>query len=81
MGDRYIDQEVKVKKCVQHLSQSLAVTNDPACIRDFSPTGVLHSFEPADKVLFKIWVTASPESQLREKWTGPGDVLLTTPPQ
>ena len=55
--------------------------NGLAYITDFSPTGVLQSFEPADKVLFKIWVTASPESQLREKWTGPGDVLLTTPPQ
>ena len=77
--ERYIDQEVKVKKCVQHLSQSLAATNDPACIRDFSPTGLLHSFEPTDKVLLKTWRTAPPESQLEEKWAGPWDVLLTTP--
>ena len=53
--------------------------NDLACIRDLSPTGLLHSFEPADKVLLKIWVTASPESQLGERWTGPWDILLTTP--
>ena len=53
--------------------------NDLTCMRDFSPTGLLRSFEPANKVLLKIWVTASPECQLGEKWTGPGDVLLTTP--
>ena len=53
VGDMYIDQEVKVKVYVQHLSQTLAVINDLACIRDLSPTGLLHSFEPADKVLLK----------------------------
>ena len=73
----YTDQEMKVKKYT-HLSQTLVVMNDLACIRDLSPTGLLHSFEPADKVLLKIWTTASPESQL-EKWTGLWDVLLTTP--
>ena len=52
--------------------------NDLAHIRDFSPTGFLHFFEPADKVLLKICVTTSPESQLGEKWTGPWDILLTT---
>ena len=52
--------------------------NDLAYIRDLSPTGLLHSLEPADKVLLKTWMTASPESQLEEKWTGPWDVLLTT---
>ena len=77
VGDMYTDQEMKVKKYI-HLSQTLVVMNDLACIRDLSPTGLLHSFEPADKVLLKIWTTASPESQL-EKWTGLWDVLLTTP--
>ena len=79
VGDVYIDQEVKVKEYVQHLSQTLTVTNEFACIRDFSPRGLLHSFEPADKVLLKSWTTASPESQLGGKWTGPWDILLTTP--
>ena len=27
----------------------------------------------------KCWKTGSPESQLEEKWTGPWDILLTTP--
>ena len=44
-----------------------------------SPTGLLRSFEPTDKVLLKTWTTASPESQLGEKWTGPWDILHTTP--
>ena len=79
VGDVYIDQEVKVKEYVQHLSQTLTVTNEFACIRDFSPRGLLHSFEPADKVLLKSWTTASPESQLGGKWTGPWNILLTTP--
>ena len=50
-----------------------------ACIRDLSPTRLLHSFEPADKVLLKTFMTASPESQLEEKCTEPWGVLLTTP--
>ena len=54
------------------------MTNGLACMRDSSPTGVLGSFEPADKVLLKICVTTSPENQLGEKWTGPWDILLTT---
>ena len=53
--------------------------NDLAHIRDFSPTGFLHFFEPADKVLLKICVTTSPESQLGEKWTGLWDIILTIP--
>ena len=53
--------------------------NDLACIRDFSHTGLLHSFEPADKVQLKILVTASIESQLGEKWIGPWDILFTSP--
>ena len=79
VGDMYIDQEMKIKKYVQHLSQNLAVTNDFACIRDFSPVGSLHSFEPRDKVLLKTWRAGSPESQPEEKRTGPWDILLTTP--
>ena len=62
VGDMYIDQEVKVKKYVQQLSQTLAVINDLACIRDFSPTCLLYFFE--DKVLLKTWKRGSPESQL-----------------
>ena len=58
VGDMYTDQEMKVKKYI-HLSQTLVVMNDLASIRDLSPTGLLHSFEPADKMLLKIWVTAS----------------------
>ena len=57
------------KENVQHLSQTLAVMNDFACIRGLFPTGLLYSFELAD-VLLKTWMTASPESQL-EYWTGP----------
>ena len=45
----YVDQEVKVKNCVQHLSQTLAVINDLACIRNLSPTGSLYSFEPGNR--------------------------------
>ena len=37
------------------------------------------SFEHGDKVSLKTWMTASPESQLEEKWTGPWDILLTMP--
>ena len=66
----YVDREVKVKNHVQHQSQTLAVINDFTCIRDLSPTGSVHSFEPGDKVLLKTWKTGSPESQLEEKWTG-----------
>ena len=58
-----IDPEMKVKKYVQHLSQTLAVTNDFSCIRDFSLIGSLHLFEPRDKVLLKTWRTGSPESR------------------
>ena len=79
VGGMYIDEEVKVKKYVQQLSQTLAVINDLICIRDLSPTGSLHPFEPADKVLLKPWMTACPESQLEEKWTRLSDVILTTP--
>ena len=79
VGDTHIDQEVKVKNYVQHLSQTLAIINDLASIRDLSPTGVLHSFGPGDKVLLKTWTTASPESQLEQKWTEPWDIFLTTP--
>ena len=43
----------------ERLSQTLAVMNGLACIRNFSRTGLPHSFEPADKMLLKIWVTAS----------------------
>ena len=75
LGDMCVDEEVKVKNYVQHLSQTLAVTKDLAGVRDLSPTGSLHSFEPGDKVLLKTWKTGSPESQLEEKWTGPWDVL------
>ena len=67
VGDMHVDQEVKVKNYVQHLSQTLAVTKDLACVRDLSPTGSLHSFEPGDKVLLKTWKTGSPESQVEEK--------------
>lgn len=38
MGDMYVDQEVKVKKCVPHLSHTLPVIDDFACIGDLSPT-------------------------------------------
>ena len=38
VGDVYVDQEVKVKNYV-HLSQTLAVISDLACMRDLSPTG------------------------------------------
>ena len=79
VGDMYIDKKTEGKENVQHLSQTLAVMNDLARIKDFSPTGLLHSFEPADKVLFNIWMTASPESQLEEKWTGLWDIILTIP--
>ena len=54
VGDMYVGQEVKVKNyvcIVQHSSQTSAVFNDLACIRDHSPTGSLHSFEPGDKML------------------------------
>ena len=63
----YVDREVKVKNHVQHQSQTLAVINDFTCIRDLSPTGSVHSFEPGDKVLLKTWKTGSLESQLEEK--------------
>ena len=53
VGDMYIDQEVKVKVYVQHLSQTLAVINDLAYIKRPLPTGLLHPFEPGDKVLLK----------------------------
>ena len=79
VGEMYIDQEVKVKEYVQHLSQTLTVTNEFACIRDFSPRGLLHSFEPADKVLLKTWTTV-PESQLEQKWPGPWDILFANTP-
>lgn len=46
VGGMYVDQEVKVKNYVPHLSKNLAVVNDLACIQDLSPTGSLHSFEP-----------------------------------
>ena len=77
VGDMYVGQEVKVKNyvcIVQHSSQTSAVFNDLACIRDHSPTGSLHSFEPGDKMILKTWKTESPESQLEEKWTGFWDV-------
>ena len=45
VGDVYVDQEVKVKNYVQHLSQNLVVINDLNCIRNRSPTGSVHSFE------------------------------------
>ena len=32
-----VDQEVKVKNYVQHLSQTLAVNNDLVCIGDLPP--------------------------------------------
>ena len=67
VGGMYIDEEVKVKKYVQQLSQTLAVINDLACIRDFSPYGLLLSFGPGDKMLLKTWKMGSPESQLEEK--------------
>ena len=69
VGDMYIDQDVKVKKYIQHLNQTLAITNDLSCIGDLSPTGSLHSSEPGDKVILKTWKTGSQESQLEEKWT------------
>ena len=59
------------KENVQHLSQTLAVINDLAYIKRPLPTGLLHPFEPGDKVLLKTWKTGSPESQLEEKWTVP----------
>ena len=59
-GDMYLDQEVKVQNYVQHLNQTLAVVNDLTCIRDLSPTGLLHSFEPGDNVLPKTWKTGKP---------------------
>ena len=68
----YVDEEVKVKNYVQHLSQTLAMINDLSCVRDtrdLCPTDSLHSFESGDEVLLKTWKTGSPESQL-EKWTG-----------
>ena len=58
----YADREVKVRKYAQHLGQPLAVMNDLACVKDFSPQGLLHSFEPEDKALLKTWKTGSPES-------------------
>ena len=79
VGAMYIDQKVKVKKYVQHLSQTLAVMSDLAGIRDLSPQVWLHSCEPGDKVSLKTWKTGSPEGQLEEEWTEPWDVLLTTP--
>ena len=78
-GGKYVSRSrSEGKENVQHLNQTLAVINDLAYIRDLFPTGVLHSFEPGDKVLFKTWKTASPESQPEEMWTDPCDVLLTT---
>lgn len=44
----YVDQEAKVKNYIQHLSQTLVMINDLACIRDPFPTGLLRSFEPGD---------------------------------
>ena len=67
------------RETVQHLSQTFAVMNDLACIRDLSPTGLLRSFEPAHKVLLKTWMTASPQNQLGGKLTGLRDLLLATP--
>ena len=81
VGGMYIDEEVKVKKYVQQLSQTLAVINDLACIRDLCYTGSLHSFESSDKVLLKTWKIGFPESQLGEKWTGPWDYYSPHPPQ
>ena len=78
LGDMCVDEEVKVKNYVQHLSQISALINDLSGIRDLSPTGLLHSFEPGNKVLFKTWKIGFPESQLEQKWTEPWDVLLTT---
>ena len=70
VGGMYVNQERKVKNCVQHLSQTLAMINDLACIRDLCTTSPLQPFEPTGKVLLKTWKTGSPESQLEEKWTG-----------
>ena len=79
VGDMHIDQDMKVKKYAPHVSQILAVTDDFACIGDSSPVGSLHLLEPGGKVLLKAWRAGSPENRLEEKWTGPWDILITTP--
>ena len=63
---------------VQHLNHTLAVLVILPVL-DFSPTGLLYSFEPGVMVLLKTWMTGSAENQLEEKWTEPWDVLLTNP--
>ena len=70
VGDMYTDQEVNVKSYEQHLLQTLAMIDFLVCIRDISPTGLLHSFDPGDTVLLKTWKTGSPDSQLEKRWTG-----------
>ena len=51
----------------------------PCLYQRLLPHSSLCAFEPGDKVLLKTRTIASPESQLEEKWTGPWDILLTTP--
>ena len=76
-GGRYICRSRSEGKVLcTTSSQTLAVISDLTCIRDLFPTGLLHSFEPGDKVLLKTWRTGSPESHLEEKPTGRWDVLL-----
>lgn len=42
------------------------------------PEEPLHTFQPEDWVL-KAWNNQEPGVELTEKWTGPYDMLLTTP--
>ena len=74
VGGMYVNQEIKVKNCVQHLSQTLAMINDLACIRDLCTTSPLQPFEPTGKVLLKTWKAGSPESWIEEKRMGLWDI-------
>lgn len=65
VGDIYVSQEVKVKNyvcIVQDPSQTSAVFNDLACIRDYFITGSPYSFDPGGKMILKTWKTESPKA-------------------